>query len=64
MKPRDTLNEAGWAALRAACPASRDENRLDLRVARQLLDNPVVYARILGHDPVRMAHTFNAAAAH
>lgn len=63
-KPRDTLNEAGWAALRAACPVSRDENRLDLRVARQLLDNPAVYARVLGHDPVRLAHTFNAVAAH
>ncbi|MGH7012685.1 MAG: S41 family peptidase [Stellaceae bacterium] len=62
-KPRDTLNEAGWTTLRAACPASHEHDRLDLRVARQLLDNPVIYARMLGSDSIRLAHDFHAAAA-
>jgi len=59
---RDTLDDAGWAALRAACPPSSEHDPLDLRVAHQLLENPVVYARMLGNDPVQLAHNFHAAA--
>ncbi len=61
---RDTLDDAGWIALRAACPPSPEHDPLDLRVARQLLENPVIYARLLGNDPVRLAHNFHATAAH
>jgi len=61
---RDTLNDAGWIALRSACPASTERDPLDLRVARQLLENPVVYARMLDNNPVRLAHNFHAATAH
>lgn len=59
---RDTLDDVGWAALRAACPPLPEHDPLDLRVARQLLDNPAIYARLLGNDPVRLAHNFPAAA--
>lgn len=62
-KPRDTLDDAGWTALRAACPPTREDDSLDLRVARQLVDNPVVYARALGPNTVRLAHNFGAVAA-
>lgn len=61
---RDTLDDAGWTALRAACPPSPEHDSLDLRVARQLLENPMIYARMLGNDPVRLAHNFHAATAH
>lgn len=61
---RDTLDDAGWTALRSACPASTEHDPLDLRVAHELIENPAVYARMLGSDPVRLAHNFHAAAAH
>ncbi len=48
----------------AACPPASEHNPLDLRVARQLLENPAVYARMLGNDPVRLAHNFHAVATH
>jgi carboxyl-terminal processing protease len=61
---RDTLDNAGWTALRSACPASNEHDPLDLRVAHQMIKNPAVYARMLNNDPVRLAHNFHAAAAH
>ncbi|MDE1931826.1 MAG: peptidase S41, partial [Alphaproteobacteria bacterium] len=61
---RDTLDDAGWTALRAACPPAPEHDPLDLRVARHLLENPVIYARLLGNDPVRLAHDFHATTAH
>lgn len=61
---RDILDDAGWTALRAACPPASEHDPLDLRVARQLLENPAVYARMLGNDPVRLAHNFHAVATH
>ncbi|SRR5579875_475763 len=64
MRPRDTLSDAGWIALRDACPATRESDGLDLRVAHRLLDNPVIYARMLGTDPVRLAHNFDAVSTH
>ena len=62
-KPRDTLSDTGWNALRAACPAERERRNLDVRVAHQLLNNPVIYARLLDSNPVRLAHNFHAASA-
>src|SRR5579875_1878080 len=64
MRPRDTLSDAGWIALRDACPATREGDGLDLRVAHRLLDNAVIYARVLGTVPVRLAHTFDAVSTH
>ncbi|MGH7001867.1 MAG: hypothetical protein ACREEA_10215, partial [Stellaceae bacterium] len=61
---RDTLDDAGWTALRAACPPSPVHDLLGLRVARQLLENPAIYARLLGSDRVRLAHNFHTTAAH
>lgn len=60
MKPRDALDEAGWTALRAACPAAIEHGALDLRIAGRLLNEPVVYARMLGTDPLRFAHNFHS----
>ncbi|HEV2162388.1 MAG TPA: S41 family peptidase [Stellaceae bacterium] len=61
---REALDDAGWTALRAACPPAPEHDPLDLRVARHLLENPVIYARLLGNDPVRLAHDFHATTAH
>ncbi|MDE2228955.1 MAG: S41 family peptidase [Alphaproteobacteria bacterium] len=59
--PRDALDDAGWTALRATCPAAREHSGLDLRVAHRLLDNAVLYARMLDSDSVKLAHNFRAA---
>ncbi len=64
MKPRDTLDDAGWVALRAACPAELEHAALDLRIASRLLNEPTVYARMLGNSPVRLAHNFHSASMH
>jgi len=51
--PRASLNERGWEALRAQCPASRIDRTVDLEVARQLLTDPARYAQALGLEPGR-----------
>ncbi len=55
---RVSLDDTGWKALRALCPAQRDKHNLDVEVARHLLDNPAIYDRILaslGPAPSRVA---------
>jgi carboxyl-terminal processing protease len=49
--PRASLDERGWEALRAQCPASRIARTVDLEVARQLLMDPARYAQALADEP-------------
>ena len=51
--PRASLDDRGWEALRAQCPASRIDRSVDLEVARQLLADPARYAQALGLEPGR-----------
>jgi carboxyl-terminal processing protease len=60
-KPRDLLDESGWTALRDACPAEREDRSLDIKLAQRLLDNRMLYSRILHDEPVNLAHNYQAA---
>jgi carboxyl-terminal processing protease len=59
--PRASLDEQGWSALRASCPASRNRPNLDLLLARHLLADPRWYEAALralpgtGRQTVRTA---------
>lgn len=44
---RKELDEAGWQSLRSLCPAERGSPSVDLEVAQRLLDDPLLYRRIL-----------------
>ena len=55
-QPRDTLDDAGWAKLRALCPPQHDDRELDSVVASRLLGNPTLYERVLAlSDAPRIA---------
>jgi len=51
--PRSALDDHGWDALRAQCPASRIDRNVDLEVAERLLIDPHRYAQALADEPVR-----------
>jgi carboxyl-terminal processing protease len=55
-RPRVSLDDAGWAELRASCPAETDDPPTDLAVAKALLDKPGDYAQALGLPGVAVAH--------
>lgn len=57
--PRSALDDHGWDALRAQCPASRIDRTVDLQVAERLLTDPVRYAQALADEPTK---PFQAAA--
>jgi carboxyl-terminal processing protease len=57
-KPRDTLDDSGWTALRALCPAQRADRAIDLALARQMVENPELYSRLLKGPPTNLAHNF------
>ena len=44
----DPDDEAGIETLRATCPARQTETDLDIEVARRLLEDPDLFARVLG----------------
>jgi carboxyl-terminal processing protease len=46
-KPRRSLDEAGWEALRRSCPRRRKARSIDLKVAARLLSDPPLYRRAL-----------------
>jgi carboxyl-terminal processing protease len=43
--PRASLDERGWAELRASCPPRRGDHAVDAAVAERLLENPVLYSQ-------------------
>jgi len=47
----DTNDDAAVEALRTHCPAREDDAEIDLQVARQLLEEPGLYARALHGQP-------------
>jgi carboxyl-terminal processing protease len=51
--PRSVLDDHGWDALRAQCPASRIDRVVDLDVAEQLLTDPTRYAQALADEPTK-----------
>jgi carboxyl-terminal processing protease len=50
-RPRPGLDEAGWRQLRALCPGEREDHDIELKAARRLLDDPILYAHALGTAP-------------
>ena len=51
--PRAVLDDRGWDALRAQCPASRIDHAVDLDVARRLLTDPARYQQALAYEPAK-----------
>jgi len=58
VKARDDLDDGGWTSLRALCPAQRVDRAVDLTLARQTVENPVLYGRLLKAPPTNLAHNF------
>ncbi len=58
VKARDDLDDSGWTALRALCPAQRADRAIDLALARQMVENPALYGRLLKAPPTNLAHNF------
>jgi carboxyl-terminal processing protease len=42
-RPRATLDEPGWAALRRSCPPRHGKHPIDLEVAKRLISDPALY---------------------
>ena len=59
MKSRIGLDDEGWSALRALCPAQRADNAIDLSIARRMLENRTQYSRLLKTPPTNLAHNFS-----
>jgi carboxyl-terminal processing protease len=55
-EPRAALSDADWADLRNSCPAESTENSLDLKLAKQVLASPTLYAQALAQPGVNIAH--------
>jgi len=47
-RPRASLDEAGWTALRQACPAEQGSPPVDLKLAERVLSDPARYSAALG----------------
>jgi carboxyl-terminal processing protease len=45
--PRASLDESAWSRLRHSCPARQGSPEIDLKIARRLLDDPVLYSEAL-----------------
>lgn len=46
-RPRASLSDAAWSALRRSCPAQSSNSPLDLKVAERILSDPARYAAAL-----------------
>jgi carboxyl-terminal processing protease len=44
-RPRVSLDENAWSQLRRSCPARQGEHEIDLKVAKRLLADPVLYSQ-------------------
>ena len=60
-RPRIALDEKGWTELRRSCPAQRVDRTVDLKLAERLLQDPVLYTRVLNAMPIESARTAAAA---
>ena len=61
--PRASLDEPGWAALRLACPTTRNRPGLDLLLAKRLLADPSLRAAALHALPAAGRQAMHTAAA-
>jgi carboxyl-terminal processing protease len=43
LRPRSSLDDRAWAQLRRSCPARQGDHEIDLKVAKWLLADPVLY---------------------
>ncbi|HVJ50854.1 MAG TPA: S41 family peptidase [Aliidongia sp.] len=56
-KPRAQLSDTDWTELRNACPTETNkDNPLDLKLAKQVLGSPTLYAQALSQPGVTVAH--------
>jgi carboxyl-terminal processing protease len=62
-RPRASLDEEGWAALRRACPTTRNRPSLDLLLAERLLADPSLHAAALHVLPATVGQAMQTAAA-
>ncbi|HEX2151268.1 MAG TPA: S41 family peptidase [Stellaceae bacterium] len=62
-RPRASLDEEGWAALRRSCPTSRNRPGLDLLLAKHLLADPRLHAAALHALPAAGRQATQTAAA-
>jgi carboxyl-terminal processing protease len=62
-RPRASLDEEGWAALRRACPTTRNRPNLDLLLAERLLADPRLHAAALHALPAAAGQAVQTAAA-
>lgn len=44
-RPRASLDESAWSQLRRTCPARQGDHEVDLKVAKRLLADPVLYSQ-------------------
>jgi carboxyl-terminal processing protease len=44
-RPRASLDESGWSQLRRSCPARQGDHEIDIKVAKRLLADPVLYSQ-------------------
>jgi carboxyl-terminal processing protease len=44
-RPRASLDEGAWSQLRRSCPARQGDHEIDLKVAKRLLADPVLYSQ-------------------
>jgi carboxyl-terminal processing protease len=44
-RPRASLDEPAWSRLRHSCPARQGDHEIDLKVAKRLLADPLLYAQ-------------------
>jgi carboxyl-terminal processing protease len=44
-RPRASLDEGAWSQLRRSCPARQGDHEIDVKVAKRLLADPVLYSQ-------------------
>jgi carboxyl-terminal processing protease len=54
-RPRASLDDSSWEALRKSCPVDTRDRAIDLKVAKRLLQTPTLYAQALTLTGVAVA---------
>jgi carboxyl-terminal processing protease len=44
-RPRATLDESAWSQLRRSCPARQGDHEIDVKIAKRLLADPLLYSQ-------------------
>ncbi len=56
IQKRVSLNETGWTELRNSCPTQTVDNALDLKLAKEILRSPSIYAQALTQPAISVAN--------